>query len=207
MSDDLSLEKGEALFRQEPFFIKGVVALEGLPPDDRAEIAFAGRSNVGKSSLINALFNMKSLARSSSEPGRTREINFFGLEDQLYIVDLPGYGFAKVPKKIVQAWTRLTLNYLQGRPNLKRVFLLIDARRGIGQVDIEIMDILEKSAVIYQVILTKTDKLKQSELTELEDKARTKIGKRAAAFPRILLTSSKKTSGIDILKAEIASLV
>jgi GTP-binding protein len=202
-SDD-QIEAGRKLFAAHIGFVKGVVGLEHLPPADRPEIAFAGRSNVGKSSLINAMANRKQLARASNTPGRTQELNFFDLgAGAIYMVDLPGYGFAEAPKKFVAAWKTLMLEYMRGRQNLKRVFLLIDARRGIGDVDKEVLDQFDKSAVSYQIVLTKCDKLKASEVVELKEATLLSLKKRAAAHPRVIATSAEKGLGLEELRAEI----
>ncbi len=186
----------------------GAVALDHLPEPDKIEIAFAGRSNVGKSSLINALTNQKGLARASGEPGRTRELNFFEVADSdLRIVDLPGYGYAKAPKPVVEKWTRLTKAFLRGRVNLKRVYLLIDSRHGLKDVDLKIMDVFDEAAVSYQVVLTKTDKIKPPAVTRLITETGEKIAKRPAAFPRVVATSSAKQDGVDQLRAEIVALL
>ncbi len=201
------LETARKLFAGPVDFVKGVVALQHLPDADRPEIAFAGRSNVGKSSLINALTNRKNLARTSNTPGRTQELNFFDLgEGKFYIVDLPGYGFAEAPKASVDAWSRLTLDYLRGRVTLKRVFLLIDSRRGITDVDRGIMGQFDKSAVTYQVVLTKIDKLRTSEIEPLKAATVTALKKHPAAHPIVMTTSSEKEMGIAELRAEILKL-
>ncbi len=184
----------------------GVVSLDTLPPPDLPEIAFAGRSNVGKSSLINALTGRKSLARASNEPGRTRELNFFDLGGRLRIVDLPGYGFAKAPKPVVERWTRLTQDYLRGRVNLKRVLLLIDARHGLKAVDEGVMKALDEAAVSYQIVLTKADKLKPGEAAARAQATSDAIKRRPAAFPVVALTSSAKGDGIAELRAAITQM-
>lgn len=202
------IEAARKVFAGDVAFTKGVVALDGLPPGDRPEIAFAGRSNVGKSSLINALCNRKYLARASNTPGRTQEINFFNLgQDRLYIVDLPGYGFADAPKKNVDGWSRLNLDYLRTRSKLKRIFVLIDARRGIGDVDINIMKQLDSAAVQYQVVLTKADKIKKSELAPLIEATKAALMKQPAAHPHVITTSSEKGDGLPELRATILSLI
>lgn len=203
-----ALEAGRLLFAGEATFVMGVVNLKQLPPADRTEVCFAGRSNVGKSSLINALTNRAKLARSSAEPGRTRELNYFNIgEGQLYLVDLPGFGYAKVSRSQAEAWTKLTKAYLRGRPSLRRVFLLVDARRGLMETDEEVMDMMDKSAVTYQVVLTKVDKLAKGEVETLAEKIAGKLKKRGAAHPVVLMTSSEKGWGIPELRAEIAGLV
>lgn len=202
ITDDL-IEEGVSLFRQPIDFVKGVVAESGLPPADRPEIAFAGRSNVGKSSLINALCNRKNLARTSNTPGRTREINYFTIGEEAFLVDMPGYGFAKVPKEMVAGWTKLIEKYLRGRHNLKRTFVLIDSRHGIKKKDLEIMEKLDSSAVLYQIVLTKTDKIKTGELQKRIAETETIIKKHPAAFPLLIATSSNKGDGIDELKGAI----
>ncbi len=202
ITDDL-IEEGISLFRLPIDFVKGVVAESGLPPADRPEIAFAGRSNVGKSSLINALCNRKNLARTSNTPGRTREINYFTIGDEAFLVDMPGYGFAKVPKEMVAGWTKLIEKYLRGRTNLKRTFVLIDSRHGIKKKDLEIMEKLDSSAVLYQIVLTKTDKIKTGELEKRISETEAIIKKHPAAFPLLIATSSNKGQGIDELKGAI----
>jgi GTP-binding protein len=200
--------QGEALFRGPCDFVKGVVRIDDLPKDGRPEVAFAGRSNVGKSSLINALTGRDTLARVSVTPGRTRELNFFSLgrDGALYLVDMPGYGYAKASKSEVKGWTRLISYYLKGRRELKRVFLLIDARHGIKPNDKETMKMLDEAAVSYQVVLTKADKPKASELVAMQKKISGDLAKHPAAYPAILTTSARLGSGIDELRAAIASL-
>ena len=205
MPDQASLEKGRLLFAGETDFIKGVVAMDGLPPADRVEVCFAGRSNVGKSSLINALTGRKGLARASNTPGRTQEINFFTAGD-IYVVDLPGYGFANAPVAVVEKWQRLLKQYLSGRQTLRRVFVLIDARHGAKAVDEEIMSLLDSAAVTFQVVMTKVDKLKGDALQSSLDKTRAALAKHPAAFPEIILSSSEKGEGIPTLRAIIAGI-
>src|SRR5512134_141023 len=201
------LAKGEALFKGPCTFVKGVASVDGLPKDGRAEVAFAGRSNVGKSSLINALTGRTSLARVSVTPGRTRELNFFtlGRDEALYLVDMPGYGYAQASKADVKRWTRLIGDYLRGRRELKRVFLLVDARHGIKPNDNETMTLLDEAAVSYQVVLTKADKPKASELAEIQAKVASDLAKHPAAYPKILITSARMGSGIPELRAAIAA--
>ena len=201
------VENGRVLFAGETDFLKGVVAMDGMPPADRLEVCFAGRSNVGKSSLINALTGRKSLARTSNTPGRTQEINFFTLAESHYLVDLPGYGFAEAPVAIVQKWQRLLKAYLSGRQTLRRAFVLIDSRHGVKPVDEEILSLLNKSAVAFQVVLTKTDKLKKGELEKVITQVSAALQKHPAAFPEIVLTSSEKGIGIPTLRHIIGTLV
>lgn len=198
------IEAARILFAQPATFVMGCAKIEQLPAPDLPEVAFAGRSNVGKSSLINALVGMKKLARASNEPGRTREVNFFDVGGQLRLVDLPGYGWAKASKTEVRKFQNLGRAYLQGRVNLKRVYLLIDSRHGLKAVDTEALDALDTSAVSYQVVLTKTDKIKPAEVAKVVEATLKGISKRPAAFPRVIATSSEKGAGIPELRAEIA---
>lgn len=203
------IARGKALFKEPCTFVKGVVRLDDLPRDGRPEIAFAGRSNVGKSSLINALAGRTSLARVSVTPGRTRELNFFtlGKTAALYLVDMPGYGYARAAKSQVKGWTRLIGDYLKGRRELKRVYLLIDARHGIKPNDTETMKLLDESAVSYQVVLTKADKPKASDLAAVKAKVASDLAKHPAAYPQIITTSARMGSGIEELRAAIARLL
>lgn len=206
--DEISREKGRKLFvGSNADFLKGVVAMNGLPADDRIEVCFAGRSNVGKSSLINALTGRKGLARASNTPGRTQEINFFTLTESHYLVDLPGYGFANAPLAVVEKWQRLLKQYLQGRVGLRRAFVLIDSRHGVKDVDEEIMSLLDSAAVTFQVVMTKADKVKDKDRAKIMDQVRSKLSKHPAAFPEIVLTSSEKGDGIPTLRALIANLI
>ncbi|MCC0059046.1 MAG: YihA family ribosome biogenesis GTP-binding protein [Hyphomicrobiaceae bacterium] len=207
------IARGDALFRAPCDFVRGVVAIDGLPADGRPEIAFAGRSNVGKSSLINALTGRKTLARVSVTPGRTRELNFFTLgvtgpndPGGAYLVDMPGYGYAKVSRSAVKGWTRLIEDYLKGRRELKRVFLLIDARHGLKANDRDTMKLMDESAVSYQGVLTKSDKPKLSELEATIAKTEAELAKHPAAYPRLLVTSAHDGLGIPELRATIAGL-
>lgn len=203
------LAAGDRLFLQPWTFLKGVVTLDGLPPGDRPEVAFAGRSNVGKSSLINALVRRNGLARTSNTPGRTQELNVYvpaGGGPDMYLFDLPGYGFAKAPKEKVDAWTRLVTDYLRGRPNLSRVFLLIDSRHGLKVVDREIMQMLDQAAVTYQVVLTKGDKLNPYKLEAVRAATEGALGTHPAAFPSVLATSSETGAGIGALRATVAGI-
>ena len=200
------LEAGRLLFARDVNFMLSAVSLETLPPARLPEICFAGRSNVGKSSLINALTNRKGLARASNTPGRTRELNYFNVDERLFVVDLPGYGYAKASKSDIARWTKLTRQFLFGRASLRRVFLLIDSRHGLKDSDLELMAMLDETAVTYQLILTKTDKLKKGELEKVSTKTQKAIAKRPAAFPQIINTSSETKNGLDLLRAEIATL-
>jgi GTP-binding protein len=202
------IARGEALFKGPCTFVKGVVKIADLPHGGIPEIAFAGRSNVGKSSLINAVTGRTSLARVSVTPGRTRELNFFtlGKDHALYLVDMPGYGYAKASKSAIKGWTRLIGDYLKGRRELKRVFLLIDARHGIKPNDRETMTLLDEAAVSYQAVLTKADKPKASELEAITAKVRAELAKRPAAFPQVIVTSARMGEGINELRAAVAQL-
>jgi len=199
-------ERGRLLFAGETEFVKGVVAMSGLPPADRLEVCFAGRSNVGKSSLINALTGRKGLARASNTPGRTQEINYFTAGDSHYLVDLPGYGYANAPLPVVQKWQKLLKQYLSGRQTLRRAFVLIDARHGVKKVDEEILSLLDSAAVTFQCVLTKTDKVKAADREQVLEQTRTALSRHPAAFPEIVLTSSEKGDGVATLRAIIATL-
>lgn len=204
--DAAAAEDARLLFAGPVDFVKGVVAMDGLPPADRPEVCFAGRSNVGKSSLINALAGRKSLARASNTPGRTQEINYFALGDQSYLVDLPGYGFAKAPVAVVAKWQALLKNYLAGRPTLRRAFALIDSRHGVKDVDHEIMKLLDRSAVPFQVVLTKADKISAQAMAATIAQVEEALQKHPAAYPELVVTSSDKGQGIATLRAIIAGL-
>lgn len=206
LPDDQPRELGRLLFAGPVDFVKGVVAMPGLPPADRIEVCFAGRSNVGKSSLINALTGRKTLARASNTPGRTQEINYFALGAQRYMVDLPGYGYAEAPVAIVEKWQALLRSYLQGRQTLRRAFVLIDMRHGVKAVDQEILTLLDKSAVTFQVVLTKADKVNAATRAETIAQVQSALTKHPAAFPEIVVTSSEKGEGIETLRAIIATL-
>jgi len=202
------IETGRLLCEGPVSFALGCVDLGQLPVGDRSEVAFAGRSNVGKSSLVNGLLRRNKLARSSAEPGRTRELNYFDLgEGKMWLVDLPGYGYAKVSKTQAAAWMKLTRAYLRGRASLRRVFLLIDSRHGLKPPDLEMMDMLDTSAVTYQIVLTKADKLKKGEGEIVRAKTLEALKKRPAAHPYVHLTSSEKGEGLPELRAEIAALL
>lgn len=205
--DPATAEKGRLLFARESIFLKGVVAMSGLPPADRVEVCFAGRSNVGKSTLINALTGTKALARASNTPGRTQEINFFTQGEELYLVDLPGYGYANAPLPVVEKWQKLLKQYLSGRQTLRRAFVLIDARHGVKPVDAEILSLLDSAAVTFQCVLTKTDKVKAKDRERVLAQVRSALSKHPAAFPEIVLTSSEKGEGMETLRAIIAGLV
>ena len=204
-SDD-EIEAARKAFAGPCDFVKGVVALDGLPPADRIEACFAGRSNVGKSSLINALTGRKHLARASNTPGRTQEINYFDLGGRLYLVDLPGYGYAEAPRAVVAQWQALLRAYLSGRPTLRRAFVLIDARHGVKPVDAEIMALLDTAAVSYQAVLTKADKPRGGALATVIADVEAALKKRPAAHPEVLVTSSETGAGLAELRAAILAL-
>ncbi len=203
--DAEALEAARVLFAREVKFMMGAVAIAGLPPADLPEVAFAGRSNVGKSTLINAVAGRLHLARASNSPGRTREVNFFVADEKLRLVDLPGYGFARASRGDVKKFQNLGRDYLRGRPNLKRAYLLIDSRHGLKDVDTEALDAFDIAAVSYQIVLTKADKLKPSEVEAVTARTLAAIAKRPAAFPRVLATSAEKGAGIPELRAEIVA--
>ena len=205
--DESRKEQGRLLFSKETNFVKGVVDMQGLPNPDKIEVCFSGRSNVGKSSLINALTGRKGLARASNTPGRTQEINFFSIREKHYLVDLPGYGYADAPVKIVEQWQNLLKQYLAGRQSLRRAFMLVDGRHGVKKVDTEIMSMLDSSAVTFQVVLTKLDKVKEKDRENILEQVRSNLQKHPAAFPEIILTSSEKGWGIQTLRSVIAKLV
>ncbi|MFZ4122050.1 MAG: ribosome biogenesis GTP-binding protein YihA/YsxC [Caulobacterales bacterium] len=200
------IEKGRLLFAGPIVFELGVAAMDGLPEVRAPELAFAGRSNVGKSSLINAITGRKALARASGEPGRTRELNFFDVGGRCRIVDLPGYGYAKAAKEDISRWTGLMRDYLRGRPGLARVFLLVDSRHGIKDTDTLVMAALDQAAVVYQVVLTKADKIKPTEQAKVHAATQTLLVKRPAAHPRVLLVSAYGGQGIEDMRAEMADL-
>ena len=204
--DAEAAERGRLLFAGPVAFLKGVVAMDGLPPADRVEVCFAGRSNVGKSSLINALTGRKALARASNTPGRTQEINFFALGDERYLVDLPGYGFAEAPKPVVAKWQALLRAYLAGRPTLRRTFVLVDARHGIKAPDEDIMGLLDRSAVTFQVVLTKADKVGATALAATVEAVKAGLAKHPAAFPELVVTSSETGAGLETLRSIVAAV-
>ena len=205
-ADQAEVEAARKLFAGPAEFMLGVTTMEALPPPDLPEVAFAGRSNVGKSSLLNALVGRKALARTSNTPGRTRELNFFQLGAVMRLVDLPGYGYAKASRTEVQSWTGLTLDYLRGRAPLRRACVLIDARHGLKPVDAETMDTLDEAAVPYQVVLTKADKVKPTAAEAMRAQVASGIAKRPAAHPEVLVTSSEKNEGLAELRTALAAL-
>ncbi len=200
-------DAGQALFSGPITFVKGVVRIDGLPGEIIPEVAFAGRSNVGKSSLLNALTGRKALARTSNTPGRTRELNYFRVGDTLHIVDMPGYGYAKAPKAQVKGWNDLIYDYLRGRAQLKRVFLLIDARHGLKNTDTGVLALMDEAAVSYQVVLTKTDKISAAHLARVRAETAAKLAKHPAAYPDIIATSAEKRLGISVLRDAIADIL
>ena len=204
--EDEAREAGRLMFAGPVTFVKGVVAMSGLPPADRLEVCFAGRSNVGKSSLINALTGRKTLARASNTPGRTQEINYFALGEERYLVDLPGYGYAEAPVAIVAKWQALLKQYLSGRITLRRAFVLVDARHGVKAVDEEILKLLDRSAVTFQAVLTKVDKINRTERAAVIEQVKGALAKHPAAYPEIVVTSSEKGEGIETLRALIATM-
>lgn len=191
----------------ETTFFRGCTSLDNLPTDRLPEVCFAGRSNVGKSSLINAITAKRDLARASNTPGRTRELNYFLLGEKMYLVDLPGYGYAEAPKKEIKQWTRLTRDYLRGRPTLRRVLLLIDSRHGIKANDEEIMEMFDETAVNYQILLTKADKISVAEQEKVLAATQATVAKHGAAHPTVILTSSEKGEGLEAARKEILSLM
>ncbi len=204
--DEDTLDEANRLFRHPCTFVKGVVNVAGLPSDALPEVAFAGRSNVGKSSLLNALVGQKALARTSNTPGRTREVNYFLLDGNTYLVDLPGYGYAKAAKTEVAGWNRLIQNYLQGRASLRRVFLLVDSRHGLKETDTPTLELMDTCAVSYQVVLTKVDKVKAAGLEAVIERTAKELAKHPAAHPEIIATSARKGTGLDSLRAAILTL-
>ena len=206
VSPEEAVEKGRLLFAKACEFVLGAAKLDHIPDSRLPEVAFAGRSNVGKSSLVNALTGRKTLARVSNTPGRTREINFFRLDDTLMLADLPGYGFARASKAQSEQWAGLIFEYLRGRPTLRRVILLIDARRGLLKNDVEVMTLLDRAAVSYQLVLTKTDKLKPAELAAITARVETESRTHGAAHPDLIATSALTGEGIPQLRAELAAL-
>jgi GTP-binding protein len=201
------VEAGRKLFAGEAEFFWAGTAINALPPEKNLEIAFAGRSNVGKSSLVNALTGRKTLARTSHTPGRTQQLNFFDVNGRFTLVDMPGYGYAAVAKDKVRAWTGLIHDYLRGRARLARVFVLVDARHGFKPIDLTVLDTLDKAAVSYQIVLTKADELKKSDVEMRLSETRQAIAKRPAAYPDIMLTSSRSGDGIPELRAAVARLL
>ncbi len=203
---EVAIERGRRLFAGRCDFVAGIASMDALPPSGLPEIAFAGRSNVGKSSLINALTGRRSLARTSRTPGRTRQLNFFDLGGRLMLVDLPGYGYARASKTDIAQWSRLVRNYLRGRAGLKRLCLLIDARHGLHDGDRALMTMLDEAGVAFQGVLTKADKTSGEALPESADKVRADLARQIAAHPRLIVTSARTQAGIPELRAELAAL-
>lgn len=201
------LERARKLFAGEARFLRGTPDMLHLPPMEGVEVAFAGRSNVGKSSLVNALTNRNALARTSHTPGRTQELNFFKIGERFTLVDMPGYGYAAAPEDKVKAWTKTVQEYLRGRANLARVYLLIDSRHGLKPVDLDVLDMLDKAAVSYQIVLTKVDELKKDGIAACIDKTKAALAKRPAAFPVVIPTSSRTIAGVADLRAAILELL
>jgi GTP-binding protein len=207
MQDDpILVEQCRKLFATPCRFMLSVAELTQLPSADLPEVAFAGRSNVGKSSLFNALFGQAKLAKTSSTPGRTQQLNYFNLADKLYLVDLPGYGFAKAPEHLVRQWQKTLFDYLRGRPNLRRVFLMVDSRHGLKQTDLSIMKMLDESAVCYQIVLTKTDKVSDKAVEALQAAIQKKLAEHPAAHQSVVATSSLKKSGLEQIRLELTAL-
>jgi GTP-binding protein len=204
--DEAAIEAGRKLFAAEARFYHGSQRLDQLPPMDRAEVAFAGRSNVGKSSLINALTGHKALARASSQPGRTKQLNFFDLGGRLVLVDMPGYGFANANKSVKEDWQGLMFDYLRGRPTLRRVVLLLDARIELKASDRDVMDLLDRAAVTFQLVLTKCDAIKPPALARKKAEVDRLIAAHTAAYPVAIATSAETRLGIDVLRAELATI-
>jgi GTP-binding protein len=205
-ASDAAIEAARHLFAQDCTFVRGVARLDGLPDPSLPEVAFAGRSNVGKSSLLNSLTGRKTLARTSNTPGRTRELNFFNLAGRLMLVDLPGYGYARASKTDIARWNETLRSYLRGRPNLQRLCLLVDARHGVKAGDEEMMTMLDTSAVVYRVVLTKMDKLSATEQEQVTAKVAAALKSHPAALPELITTSARKNSGIAELRADLATL-
>jgi len=200
-----ALEDGRLLFAKKCTFIAGAASLDALPPSGADEIAFAGRSNAGKSSLLNALTGRSRLARVSQTPGRTRQINFFDLGGRLTIADLPGYGFARASKKDAAQWNALVFDYLRGRPSLRRVMLLVDSRRGLMPADLKVMALMDEAAVSYQLVLTKADKLSDAAVGSIGEKVLKEAARHGAAHPELLATSSETGRGIEDMRAVVAA--
>lgn len=200
------LEEARKIFAGPCDFMWGSADLKQLPPPDFSEIAFAGRSNVGKSSLVNALTGRKTLAKTSNTPGRTQQLNFFNLGGHIYLVDMPGYGYAKVSKEVRDNWDNLIFQYLQGRPNLRSVLILVDSRHGLKESDAHLMDLLDKAAVNYRIVMTKADKTAQKDIAAMEEKILAALKKHPAAYPRVHTTSAENSTGLEELRATLIAL-